>query len=388
MLSTKSRSHLIHKRHAQHKVYIPANCRENQYFLLELQVTGTLESTHGLSYLQLKQIFFDCCKANNVKNAMFVANDKYVRVRYADEPQIIETQQQMIVFYDPKCHTGYKSIIDPKYLTERSIENPEHQNTASQKIVLVIFANGHDIRNQACIQHQTVTHLLADISESAGIALSDLKLRDMQHITYDLFASAKGTKQTVTHGFREIATRYKEQSLIIPDSHDAHRFVVATFPISYDMSERLRLGHCDDNSNTANTSYALLYKHLFELILRQMNDAGFIHGAFIADGKVPFVSATGHQFVEHQNELIKIGYDPQSEQACMVSTWNEDRLSDSFTLVISPQQDDLARNGYGKFVNRCNVVLKNIAEQLEVTPANQSIMVRFHQHLQYTLRVE
>ena len=62
--------------------------------------------------MQLKQSFISISKRNGIKSGIFVANDKLVRLRYGEESQVIETQEQLIVFYDPNNHKGFQSYYD------------------------------------------------------------------------------------------------------------------------------------------------------------------------------------------------------------------------------------------------------------------------------------
>lgn len=368
MLLKKSRPHLIHKRHAENKVYIPADSRENQYFLIELELNANdgVRPVAPRKHLQLlKQVFFDACRAFRITNAMFVANDKYVKVRYGEESQVIETEKQFMVFYDPKCHSGYKSSIKAGDLP--------------QKVVFVVLANGDSIREHACQLHQKVTHLVAELAEHTDIEIERFKMRDLQHITFDVLAKEKNNKQTVTHGFREIATRYQSQSLIIPKDHVAHRFVVVNIPIGYELSTECEMGR------SAKQNYEPLYAHIESVCKSALQAQNLQHATLLADGSAPFVSATGKRFLSKMGEMTKLGFDPSQSDCQFESVSNPKTLCDVVTLVISPTVDDEVNRSFGRFVNRCNKAIKEIATKLDINPSKQRLMVRFHQHLQYRM---
>jgi len=369
----KSRTSLIRKKSAQNKVYIPTNNRENQYLLVEFELSdaiiANLMSVQGIDenalakfYLEFKQNFFNCCKINGINNAMFVAKDKLVRVRFGEESQVIETKEQLIVFYDPKRHHGFKAFYDKDQL--------------ASKLVLAVFATGDDIRDQAVLLHQKATQMVAELAESVGQSASLFKVRDHQHITYDLFAADKGMKKTTTHGLRAVPNRYQQQSLILPDDTMHKGYAVASLPIPLHLIE-------DAESNiSVEQPYQALYKCIVRTLTDIADEEELNKLAVMANGKQVIVRSNQNEQLQVSDELVYLSFGDDEDQE-YIADWNPTNLVDSITLVFKPTEEDMQQNSFGRYINKLNQVLKTMAKVMGIEPDREDVMVRFHQNTQY-----
>ncbi len=373
MLVGNTRTSLIRKKSAQNKVYIPASNRENQYLLIEFelseQIIAGLMSAQGLDeqalanfYLEFKQSFFKCCKVNGINNAMFVAKDKLVRVRFGEESQLIETGEQLIVFYDPKRHQGFKACYDKDSLVS--------------KLVLAVFATGDDIREQAVLLHQKATQMVAELAEAVDQSIDLFKVRDHQHITYELFAAEKGMKKTTTHGLRFVPNRYQQQSLILPDDTKHNGYVVANLPIPMHLIEEA------ENNMSAEQPYQSLYKSIVRS-LTDMADAEEIDKlAIMANGRQPIVRSNQNEQIQVSDELVYLSFGNDEDQE-YIADWNATNLVDSVALVFKPTTIDIQKNSFAKYMNKVNGVLKKMCKAMGIEPEADYVTVRFHQNTQY-----
>ena len=200
---------IVRKRSAAHKAYIPSNARDNQYILAEFAITDELvkliapdtsknsAQPYYHFYQSLSQLLFTLSNDYDIKSSLFIANDKLVRVRYSQEMHQWQTSQQILFYYDPQSHELQNSFFDA--------------SIRAKKITLLFLASGDDIRINAALFHQKVTGLLANFIEQIKLPTKAIRLRDHQHLTYDLFAKNKGCLGTQAHKLRPIYDRYKSQ---------------------------------------------------------------------------------------------------------------------------------------------------------------------------------
>ena len=229
---------IIRKRSAAHKCYIPNNARDNQYILAEFTITDELiqrfsssnNSTsttkqgkyYGL-YQTLAKLLFDLSDFFEVENCQFIANDKLARIRFNQELHQWQTNQQILFYYNPENHQLKKSFFDA--------------NKRAKKISLLFLTSGKNIRENAAQFHAKVSQLVCEFAKKIAIDKCDVRLRDHQHITYDLFAKSKPENQdnnlaTQAHKLRPIITRYQSQHVALPEFHSAMTYAVVTLPLS------------------------------------------------------------------------------------------------------------------------------------------------------------
>ena len=326
---------------------------------------GVNEQALAQFYLDFKQNFYQCCKLNGINNAMFVAKDKLVRVRFGEESHLIETNEQLIVFYDPKRHVSFKSCYDKGQLVS--------------KLVLVIFANGEDIREQAVNLHQRTTQMLHDLSEATEQAPSLFKIRDHQHITYDLFAADKGLKKTTTHGLRFVPDRYRQQSLLLPADTKHTGYVVAQ------LAMPMHLVEAAETKLSADEPYQPLYKAISRTLMdiAEYNEVKKL--ALIANGRHPIVRFQDEDKMQIDNELVHISFSDNEEQS-FLSDWENTNLVDMITLVFVPVNSDTPQNSYGRYLNKIQQILREMAREMGLDPQRDDLMLRFHQNTLYKMR--
>lgn len=357
------------------KVYVPATNRENHYLIVELAITTEL--LHLISgesevnelllsdfYMQLKQSFISISKRNGISSGLFVANDKLVRLRYGEESQVIETTEQLIVFYDPNSHKGFQSYYD--------------RNLKAKKVSFVVLANGNDIRHSAYELHQKCVEMSVELADAMGFPQHLIKIKDHQHITYDLFSAEKEDKKTSTHEFRQVKHRYLQQSVLIPKLNNQMGYVLAELPISETLVERM-------NENATHTApYNELYTQISNLVAEVTAQLDIKNAVMIANGRHPIILSSKQGFVHNEGELIYLGFNEQDRQNC-IAKWNSTMLTNKFTLVFVANNDDIHNKAYGRFVNHIHTALKQISARLDIDPESKQLMVRFHQNIAYQL---
>jgi hypothetical protein len=368
---------IVRKRSAAHKAYIPSNARDNQYVLAEFTITDeliTLISPHLSTnsaqpyyqfYQSLSQLLFTLSNDFSIKSSLFIANDKLVRVRYSQEMHQWQTSQQILFYYDPQNHELQNSFFDASIRAE--------------KITLLFLASGEDIRYNAATFHQKVSGLVNNFSEQIKLRKDDIRVRDHQHITYDLFSKNKGCLGTQAHKLRPIYDRYHSQNVAIPEKCSPISYAI----INLTMNNRL-LSLVDIDAN-ANDPYNPLYTYLtdaFSLVAKRFN---LNNGALIANGLVPIVRHSLHEIISKMGELQMLGYNPEQSPCGLVSKWKADELVDNVQLIFVATTEDSKNSGYGKFVNQIEQAMRLLATELEIPTNKDELTLRFHQHVAYNI---
>jgi hypothetical protein len=366
---------IVRKRSAAHKAYIPSNARDNQYILAEFAVTDELIqlvssniSTNSAQpyynfYQNLSQLLFTLSNDYEIKSSLFIANDKLVRVRYSQEMHQWQTNQQILFYYDPQNHDLQNSFFDA--------------SIRAKKITLLFLASGDNIRFNAAIFHQKVTTLLHSFSEQVKLPNKAIRLRDHQHITYDLFAKNKGCLGTQAHKLRPIYDRYNAHNVLISQDYSAISYAVINLTID---NRLLSLVDIDANSRDP---YNPLYTYLtdtFSLVAKRFN---LNNGALIANGLVPIVRHSLHEIISKIGELQMLGYNPKQSPCGLVSKWKADELVDNVQLIFVATTEDSQHSGYGRFINQIEQAMRLLATELEIPINKDELTVRFHQHIAY-----
>jgi hypothetical protein len=357
------------------KVYLPITNRENHYLIVELPITSELlhlvSGQSGVNelllsdfYMQLKQSFISISKRNGIQSGLFVANDKLVRLRYGEESQVIETSEQLIVFYDPNSHKGFQSYYD--------------RTLKAKKVTLVVLANGNDIRHSAFELHQKTVQMAIELADAMGFPQHLIKIKDHQHITYDLFRAEKGDKQTSTHEFRQVKHRYLQQSVLIPQLNNQMGYILAELPIAESLIERM------DKSATHTAPYNELYTKISNVVAEVTAELSIKNAVMIANGRHPIIMPSKQGFVHNEGELIYLGFNELDSQNC-IAKWNSTILTNKFTLVFVANNNDINNKAYGQFVNHVQHALKKISTKLDIDADTKQLMVRFHQNIAYQI---
>jgi len=368
---------IVRKRSASHKTYIPSNSRDNQYLLAEFPVTDELitqispninfESNQPYFnfYQKLSELLFELSDQFEVGSSLFIANDKLIRVRYSQEMHQWQTSQQILFYYDPKIHQLQNSFFDA--------------GIRAKKISILLLATGDDIRLGSAIFHNKVRNMLHLLKEKLSLENKAIRLRDHQHLTYDIFAKNKGCINTQAHKFRPVATRYLSQNVALPENLSAMTYAVINLEINNRILKLVEIDPCSADP------YNPLYTYLtdtFTLVAKRFN---LNNGALIANGLVPIVRHSLHEIVSKIGELQMLGYNPEQSPCGLMSKWQADELVNNVQLIFVATKDNIDEYGYGKFVNQIEQAMRLMATELEIPQNKDELILRFHQHIAYNI---
>jgi hypothetical protein len=366
---------IIRKRSAAHKAYLPGNVRDNQYILAEFSLTDDLLKRFSGKYSeekpqpfydfyqQLSTLFFKLSDEIELNNCQFIANDKLARVRYSQEMHQWQTNQQILFYYNPENHHLKKSFFDG--------------SIRAKKVCLLFLATGNDIRVNAASFHSQVRQVVERFCENISLDKSDVRIRDHQHLTYDLFAKNKGCTTTQTHKLREINKRYTSQSVTLPSYHSAMNYAVVTLNISNELLKQVEI------YSNSKDPYNPLYTYLTDVFTMAAKRYNLNNGALIANGLVPIVRYSIHEIVSRIGELQMLGYNPEQSPCGIISKWNASELTDSIQLVFVATPENNSEHGFGRFLNQIEQAMQLMAVELEIEQSKEEMMIRFHQHVAY-----
>ncbi|QOL26969.1 DUF3083 family protein [Thalassotalea sp. LPB0316] len=368
---------IIRKRSAAHKAFITGNIRDNQYILAEFrlnddlieQLVGRLSlninNNFNELYQHLSQQFFELCHYFEMNNGQFIANDKLVRVRFSEEIHQWQTNQQILFYYNPQYHNLQKAFYEP--------------DKKAQKISLLFLSSGQDIRFNAASFHAKVKQLLTQYCKVIGLPNQVMRLRDHQHLTYDLFAKHKGFEQSQVHKLRTIRNRYLAHHVSLPEDISAMTYAVINIPIGQALLAECEIDH--QAADPYNPLYSAINKALSKASLKY----NLNNGALIANGLVPIVRYSPSNTVSRQGELQMLGYNPHEKPCGMMSWWDASELVDQCQLIFVASEESRTEVGYGRFLNQINAAVSQMMAELNISPDKDTIMVRFHQHIAYNL---
>lgn len=368
---------IIRKRSAAHKAFITGNVRDNQYILVEFSLTDelieqltqqyelNLDENFNALYQHLSKQFFELCNNVEIGNGQFIANDKLVRVRFSEEMHQWQTNQQILFYYNPQYHSLQKAFYDP--------------NIKTKKISLLFLSTGQEIRFNAAHFHAKVKQIISQYSQQLGLADHAIRLRDHQHLTYDLYAKQKGYEQTQVHKLRPIKKRYASQQIELPEEQSAMTYAVINIPVTPELIRSM------DIDEQASDPYNPLYSEITKALTKASQQFNLNNGALVANGLVPIVRFSTTNTISRQGELQMLGYNPEDKPCGLMSWWNASELVDHFQLVFVASKENQTEVGYGRFLNQINAAVNLMLSELKLTPEKAEVMVRFHQHVAYNL---
>lgn len=364
-------------RNLQHKVYIPSSARENQYLMAKIPLSDELlekyshlidnnsDAPYEKLYQTLADYFFEVNHKLAIESTQFIANDKFARVRFSPEKLTAQTKQQVLFLYNPKYHTSQNTFYNGA--------------NRAKKITLVFLSNGSDIRIQSANFHRIVKQAIENFAKKASLNLSEIRVCDHQHLTYDMFAKNKGIEGSQAHKFRPMTDRYLADELSLPTNTDALTYAVVDFPIN----SRIRaLAPVDDNSQER---YNPLYNLISDTFISAAKHYNLNNGAVIANGLVPIVRRGEDENVIANGELLMLGYNPKHTSCGYTCKWNSAKLVDSVQLIFVASEQDKTSHGYGKFVNKIEQALRAFTENLGFVNDQEEMTVRLHQHIGFYL---
>ena len=370
-------SSILKKHRSSERVYLPSDARDNQYILAEIPLTdnlinlvcGSLDETSAKPYQKFYQALshkvFEIVEKHGLSHVNFVANNRLVRVRYSDEQQVLHTGQQSFFFYCPEHNSTFKGHFDGAI--------------RARKIKILFLATGKELRVNSGKFHNKVYQAIQDISKSIGLAENEIKLRDHQHLTFDVFAKEKGGTNTLSHTFREIADRYESQKQEITTDHTSITYVVASIP----MVRRLLKGA--DIDYLSDEPFTQLYRKVENAFNKSCQANKIDQAALIANGVSPFVRYDENEESVISGELISIGVNPNNAEMRSCVHWEADKLVDTLRFVFFADKTDETHQNYGKFVNQAIATVKGFSDEVDWKKESDDIIVRVHQHIMFNV---
>ena len=364
-------------RNTQHKVYLPTSARSNQYIMVKFPLTESLvakyqhdidkasEQPYEGLYQALSEAFFDINHQYDIESGQFIASDKYSRVRFSPERLTVETEQQILFLYNPRNHYGQNSYVDNSKLAKH--------------ITLLFLANGDDVRKDAANFHSRVTQVVNAYSKFLGEDTVDARIRDHQHLTYDLFAKDKGVSGTLPHKFRTIKNRYAADEIALPEQRDVLTYVVADIPVNR------RIKQLASTDKTSSEPFMPLYRLVEDAVVNAAKQYRLTDGAVLANGLFPFVRRTPQVSTKVDGEIIKLGFNPFEPANEFQFIYDGSKLVDSIRVIFVATKADKTSHGYGKFLNQVELALKAAAARLDYVNEKEELVIRVHQHLGYKL---
>lgn len=366
-------SSILKKHRAGERVYLPDDSRDNQYILAEIPLTDSLlESISGKIdensakpyqkfYQSLSHKIFEVVEKHGLSHVNFVANNRLVRVRYSGEQQVLHTEQQSFFFYCPQHNSTFKCYYD--------------NTIRARKIKVVFLATGDELRVNSGKFHNLVRKAVEDISKTIGLPKGEIKLRDHQHLTFDVFAKEKGAKNTLSHTFRELADRYESQNHSIAKDHTSITYAIASIPMARRLLKGAEVDYASDEP------FAKLYQKIEQAFEKSCKANKIDQAALIANGISPFVRYDENEVTEVQGELISIGINPNNAESRFCVHWESDKLVDTLRFVYIADKSDETHHNYGKFVNQAIASVKGFADEVNWKKEHDDIIVRIHQHV-------
>lgn len=350
---------------SSNRVYIPATARNNQYILAEFKPEADFfEHFDNLKscYERIARQLFSLCDEFQLHNVHLIANDKLPIVRYHEESHCLQTSKQILFFYNPQYHEAHKTYF--------------HENIQAKKIRLLFLATGEDIRANAALFHNKVTNTLNALKQVLTFKNITFKVRDHQHLTYDLFAKEKGNKESYGYKLRSLYPRYQARNCCLPVEHSEMTYATFNLPITRALkTEYQHLLLADDN--------AQFYRKIEDLFLSACSQKNLTHVGFVADGRLPIIRNSRTDKSDRNCELQKLSFNVDSQKQQVKSIWQKETLVDTMHFVVVANATDKKDVGYGKFMNQLESMVRIFCETLAISPHKQDVNIRFFQHISY-----
>ncbi|TMO65724.1 hypothetical protein CWC18_04575 [Pseudoalteromonas aurantia] len=347
------------------RVYIPATARNNQYILAELKPETEFYACFDNAqscYERLARQLFALCDEYALHNVHLIANDKLPVVRFHEESHCLQTEKQILFFYNPQYHEAHKTYW--------------YENTQAKKIRLLFLATGDDIRSNAASFHNKVKKTLDALQQTLSAHPIKFKVRDHQHLTYDVFAKSKGNKESYGYKLRSLYPRYQARNCTLPDQHSEMTYATFSLPVTRSLKttyQHLLL----PNDNTR------FYETIEDAFLSACADKSLTHVAFVANGRLPIIRNSRTDKSDKNGELQKLSFNTDTENTQVKSIWQGGKLVDTLHFVVVASKSDKRDMGYGKFMNQVEPMVKAFADSLAISPEKQDVNIRFFQHISY-----
>ncbi len=348
------------------RVYISTAAKANQYILTEIRVTDELLShypDYESCFRPLSRKVFELAEKLDLRNVHVITNDKTPVVRFSEEAYRFQTAEQILFFYNPEYHEAQDSLFKVNY--------------RPRKIRLLFLATDKEIRANSAKFHEKVQSLLKELLPWLPEAELKAKVRDHQHLSYDLFARDKGKKETYGYKLRALHQRYKTRGVEVPEDHSALTYAKVSLPLSRKLKKQILPDGVND--------YSPLYQWLEEQFKKSASNKKVTRLALLANNLTPIVRNSRYDKLESTEELQMIGFDPTSEEQQFISHWDAENLAESVNLILVAGRSDRTDAGYARFMNQVEETLKQFASSIGLDPSKEDMIVRFHQHISYRL---
>ncbi|MCE9782118.1 DUF3083 family protein [Shewanella algae] len=350
---------------SQQKVYIPLATRTSQYIMAEILMTDALLSHYASyenCYREISKLVFQLAEKEDLHNIHVIANDKLPVVRFHTEAYCFQTAEQILFFYNPAYHEAQNLFFQPDY--------------KARKLRLLFLATGKEIRANAANFHSRVNAVLNGVLDNLPEQELRVKVRDHQHMAYDLFARAKGEKKTYGYKLRDIYQRYKSRKCKLPEDHSSLAYVTVSLPLSRRLKQSvLEEEHTED--------FSPLYQFLEDKFRSAAAGKQLHRIAMVANGLMPLVRNSKFEKVESTAEAQMIGFDPAATDTQFVSHWDGRNLVESVHFLLVAGKEDYTEPGYGRYMNQVEAALKDFADAIGLDPERRELVLRFHQHISY-----
>jgi len=350
---------------SQHRVYIPTTARANQYILAEFNPSNEFYANFTdpqQCYERLSRQLFALCDEYELHNVHLIANDKLPVVRFHEESYNLQTPKQILFFYNPRYHEAHKCFY-----------NDGHK---SKKIRLLFLATGDDLRANSAIFHAKVVKVLSALQNSILEGEEQFKVRDHQHLTYDLFAKAKGCKESYGYKLRGLYQRYQSRHCSLPKEHNEMTY--ATFRIPVTRMLKTQFQHLMNKPN-----YVDFYNHFYTLLVQQCESKQLNLAAMVANGCMPIIRNSQIDKNDSNSELQKLSFSTKDNVPQYSQHWTDDKLVETMHFVIVASDNDEQGVGHGRFMNKVESVIREMVEPLAINKERQDLTVRFFQHISY-----
>ncbi|WP_105198857.1 MULTISPECIES: DUF3083 family protein [unclassified Pseudoalteromonas] len=349
----------------QHRVYIPTNARANQYILAEFKPDEDFYacfSDYASAHQRIVRQLFALCDDAELYNVHVLVNDKLPIVRFHEEAYCLETKRQQLFFYNPRYHEAH------------TLHGDDTQK--ARKVRLLFLATGEDIRAHSADFHSRVAKVLTTLQEQLPNQAQPFKVRDHQHLTYDIFARAKGFKESYGYKLRALDSRYEARGCPLPEHRDL-TYARFTLPLTRQVKTQLL-----DNDTT---DFAQFYARIADAFVTACEAKRLPRRAMVANGRTPLIRHRDIDTSAHNEELEKLSFLPCQDNTQNYVLYNGNQLVQSIDFVIVAGTEDKHDMGYGRFMNQVESVIKSLCTELHVNPERQDINTRFYQHLSYAL---
>lgn len=362
----RSRSLISRAKTNENRVYVPADSRDNQYIITEIDVTDSLIAQCSDNALKptAKDVLNGLvtklrryCKAHDINYAAVVASNKFIRVRFGVDNDVNSTHDQHIFYYNPKTSRGVITLCD----------NIEQLET----IRLVCFATGDSIRENAASFHQKVNNMVSQIKHDLNY-ITSVKIQDHQHISFNIEKHSPET-QSKAHGFRVLQKRYEMSNVTLPNECNSKAFVVIKANFS-DLYDDVVL---EQGNNVSQMHYDNA-RILFELAKEQNIE----NLAYVASNRYPVVKSNFVSNKTHtKQELTHLNFGKNQHETMQII--DADYSNSQASLVFYINEEHVVKSGYASYINQIIKLVNKLSIKLALSQHDKTMLLRFYQHFSY-----